>query len=72
MNRHIRNWLASLALPFALGLPQASAYTHPGTTLNLADLQAVKAKIEANQEPWKTGYASFAAPQRADYAATPT
>jgi hypothetical protein len=67
MNRHIRNWLASLTLPFALGLPQAHAYTHPGTTLNLADLQAVKAKIDANQEPWKTGYASFAAPQRADY-----
>jgi len=74
MHRHIRNWLASLMLPFALGLPQAHAFTHPGAMLNLADLQALKAKIDANQEPWKSGYASLAAatsltyPMRGPYA----
>ena len=60
MNRHIRNWLASLTLPFALGLPQASAYTHPGAPLSLVDLQTLKAKVAANQEPWKSGYDALA------------
>jgi hypothetical protein len=61
MNRHIRTWLASLTLPFALGLPQAAhAYTHPASPLNLADLQAVKAKIDANQEPWRYSFGDFA------------
>ena len=69
MNRHIRNWLASLTLPFALGLPQANAYTHPGAPLPLADLQAVKAHVDANRERWKSGYAGLAAgPQLTDKA----
>ena len=64
---------ASLLL-LAFGQSQARAYTHPGSTLNLADLQALKAKIDANQEPWKSGYASLAAgtsltyPMRGPYA----
>ena len=67
MNRHIRNWLASLTLPFALGLPQAHAYVHPGAPLTLADLQAVKANIEADKEPWKSGYAGLAATTQLSY-----
>jgi hypothetical protein len=54
MYRHIRNWLASLTLPFALGLPQAHAYTHPCIPLNLDDLATLKASL--NQNPWKDGY----------------
>jgi len=74
MTKHIRTWLASLTLPFAFGVSQTHAYTHPGATLNLADLQALKAKVDANQEPWKSGYASLAAgtsltyPMRGPYA----
>ena len=67
MNRHIRNWLASLTLPFALGLSQANAYTHPGAPLTLADLQAVKANVDANREPWKSGYAGLAAGTQLTY-----
>ena len=51
---------ASLLL-LAFGQPQARAYTHPGAPLTLADLQSVKAKVDANQEPWKSGYAGLAA-----------
>ncbi len=61
MNSPIRNWLASLTLPLALALPQAHAFTHPGAPLTLSDLQALKAKVDANQEPWKSGYTSLAA-----------
>jgi len=60
MNRQIRNWLASLTLPFALGLPQAHAYTHPGAPLSLSDLQVLKANVDNNKEPWKSGYAYLA------------
>jgi hypothetical protein len=67
MNRHIRNWLASLTLPFAVGLPQAHAFTHPGAPLTLADLQAVKANVDANREPWKSGYAGLAAGTQLTY-----
>jgi hypothetical protein len=70
MNRHIKNWLAALTLPFALGLPQAHAYIHPGAPLNLADLQAVKANVDANREPWKSGYAALAADSRSQLAYT--
>ncbi|MCF7786525.1 MAG: discoidin domain-containing protein [Prosthecobacter sp.] len=45
----------------------APRFAHPGAPLSLADLQAVKAKIASNQEPWKSGYASFAAPQNSAY-----
>ncbi|MEO7098792.1 MAG: RICIN domain-containing protein [Luteolibacter sp.] len=69
MNRPIKTWLASLTLPFALGLPQALAYTHPGSTLNLADLQAVKAKINANQQPWQYEFSDFAQRQNSSYIA---
>jgi hypothetical protein len=55
MHRHIRNWLASLTLPFALGLPQAQAYTHPCIPHTVEDLDTIKASL--NQEPWKSGYA---------------
>jgi hypothetical protein len=61
MHRHIRTWLASLALPCALALAQAQAYTHPGAPLSLSDLQALKANVDNNREPWKSGYASLAA-----------
>ena len=46
---------ASLLL-LAFGQPQALAYTHPGAPLTLSDLQEVKANVDANREPWKSGY----------------
>jgi hypothetical protein len=67
MNTPIRNLLTSLTLPFALGLPQAHAYVHPGAPLTLADLQAVKANVDANREPWKSGYAGLAAGTQLTY-----
>jgi hypothetical protein len=67
MNGHIKNWLASLTLPFAVGQPQALAYTHPGAPLTLSDLQSVKANVDANREPWKSGYASLAAGTQLTY-----
>lgn len=60
MNKLVRNWLASLTLPCALGLHQAHAYTHPGAPLSLADLQALKANVDQGREPWKSGYAALA------------
>ncbi|MEO7101039.1 MAG: RICIN domain-containing protein [Luteolibacter sp.] len=67
MNSHIKTWLASLTLLSTLGLPQVHAYTHPGSTLNLADLQALKAKIAANQAPWKYAFDDFAMRQNSSY-----
>ncbi|MBW8780269.1 MAG: RICIN domain-containing protein [Verrucomicrobia bacterium] len=51
---------ASLLL-LAFGQPQALAYVHPGAPLSLSDLQALKGKVDANQEPWKSGYAALVA-----------
>jgi regulation of enolase protein 1 (concanavalin A-like superfamily) len=64
MHRHIRNWFASLALPCALALTQAQAYTHPGAPLTLSDLQTLKANVDSNREPWKSGYAALAGDSR--------
>ncbi|MBW8901915.1 MAG: alginate lyase family protein, partial [Massilia sp.] len=50
----------AIALSWCAMAPSALAYVHPGAPLSLADLQALKAKIDANQEPWKSGYASLA------------
>ncbi len=36
-------------------------FAHPGAPLTLADLQAVKANVDAKREPWKSGYAGLAA-----------
>ncbi|MEO5712130.1 MAG: alginate lyase family protein, partial [Luteolibacter sp.] len=65
MTKYIRTWLASLTLPFALGLPQAHAFTHPGAPLTLSDLQVLKANVDNNREPWKSGYASLAGASQA-------
>ena len=51
---------ASLLL-LAFGQPLALAYVHPGAPLSLVDLQTLKAKVDANQEPWKSGYAALTA-----------
>jgi hypothetical protein len=59
MHRTVRNWLASLTLPFALGLPQAQAYTHPCIPATLEELGTIKTNLD--KEPWKTGYAILAA-----------
>ena len=59
MHRHIRNWLASLALPCVLGLPQAQAYTHPCIPNTAEELSTIKANLD--KEPWKSGYAQLAA-----------
>jgi hypothetical protein len=61
MQRPLRNWLAAFALPCALGLFQAQAYTHPGAPLSLSDLQTLKANVDQGREPWKSGYAALAA-----------
>jgi hypothetical protein len=58
MHRHIRNWLVALALPCALGLPQAEAFTHPCIPHTVEDLDTIKANLD--KEPWKTGYAILA------------
>ena len=64
MHRHLRNWLAALTLPCALGLFQAHAYTHPGAPLTLSDLQSLKTNVDQGKEPWKSGYAALAADSR--------
>jgi hypothetical protein len=64
MHRHIRHWFASLALPCALALTQAQAFTHPGAPLTLSDLQTLKANVDQGREPWKSGYAALAAESR--------
>ena len=64
MHRHLRNWLAALTLPCALGLSQAHAYTHPGAPLTLSDLQSLKTNVDQGKEPWKSGYAALAADSR--------
>jgi hypothetical protein len=52
---------ASLLL-FALGQPQAHAYTHPCIPTTREELDIIKASL--NQDPWKTGYAILAADGR--------
>lgn len=64
MKNKIRKWFASLAIPCALGLSQAQAYTHPGAPLSLDDLQTLKANVDQGREPWKSGYAALAADGR--------
>ena len=59
MNRSIRSWLACLTLPFALAIPQAFAYTHPGISHTAEELATIKASLD--KEPWKSGYAKLAA-----------
>lgn len=59
MHRTIRKWLATLTLPFALGLPQAQAYTHPCIPTTREELDTIKANLD--KEPWKSGYAILAA-----------
>ena len=61
MQRHIRNWVATLTLACAVAMPRAHAFTHPGAPLTLSDLQALKANVDQGREPWKSGYAALAA-----------
>ena len=60
---------ASLLL-LALGQTQAHAYIHPGAPLTLSDLQALKANVDNNKEPWKSGYAALAADYRSNLSFT--
>jgi hypothetical protein len=69
MHRPIRNWLAALALPCALGLPQAEAYTHPCIPATTQDLDYIKANLD--KEPWKSGYASLAADSKSQLTYAP-
>ncbi len=69
MHRHIRNWLASLTLPFVLGLPQAQAYTHPCIPNTQEELDTIKANLD--REPWKSGYALLAADSKSQLDYTP-
>jgi Ricin-type beta-trefoil lectin domain-like/F5/8 type C domain/Alginate lyase/Protein of unknown function (DUF1349) len=61
MNHKMKHCLVALTMPLAFGLQQAKAYTHPGAPLSLADLQALKANVDQNREPWKSGYTALAA-----------
>ncbi|NNM86653.1 MAG: hypothetical protein HKL96_12960 [Phycisphaerales bacterium] len=40
---------------------QASAFIHPGLPLTMADLNRVKARIQAGDQPWATGFRVMAA-----------
>ncbi|HEY8903448.1 MAG TPA: alginate lyase family protein, partial [Chthoniobacterales bacterium] len=51
--------LAALALSLSAISP-SRAYVHPGAPLTLADLQAVKANVNNNRQPWKSGYDALA------------
>ena len=59
---------ASLLL-FALGRPEARAYTHPCIPASTQDLDFIKANL--NQEPWKTGYTQLLATWNPNYTAQP-
>jgi regulation of enolase protein 1 (concanavalin A-like superfamily) len=60
-----RSLLASLRTLVAVAaLSTADAYTHPGIPLTIADLEAVKAKVAAGEQPWKAGYDALAADRR--------
>jgi hypothetical protein len=69
MHRHIRNWLASVALPCVLGLPQAEAYTHPCIPATTQDLDYIKGNLD--KEPWKTGYTQLLATWNPNYVPQP-
>jgi len=62
MQRPIRNWMVSLALPCVLGLPQVQAYTHPSIPSTRAELDVIKNNLD--KEPWKSGFAALAADSR--------
>ncbi|MBW8782990.1 MAG: RICIN domain-containing protein [Verrucomicrobia bacterium] len=47
-------------LLLAFGQPQVFAYVHPGAPLTVSDLQVLKANVDNNREPWKSGYTSLA------------
>lgn len=44
--------------------PAAQAYTHPGIPLTSTDLAALKAKVDAGEQPWKVGYDALASDGR--------
>ena len=49
---------------YLCALPVAQAYTHPGIPLTTSDLAAVKAKVDAGEQPWKAGYDALASDGR--------
>jgi len=51
--------IIAVALFGAMASP-VRAYTHPGAPLSLSDLQVLKANVDNNREPWKSGYAALA------------
>jgi hypothetical protein len=51
----------AIALSWCAMVPPALAYVHPGAPLTLADLQALKANVDNNREPWESGYAALVA-----------
>jgi regulation of enolase protein 1 (concanavalin A-like superfamily) len=55
----LRALVAAMCLLAAISA--ASAATHPGIPLTIADLDAVKAKVNAGEQPWKAGYDALAA-----------
>jgi hypothetical protein len=47
---------AALLLAFAFGSPRAQPFNHPGVVVNRKQLDFVKAKIAAGQQPWKEAF----------------
>ena len=54
----ISNANASSGDSVKFGCTASSGFVHPGVFVDKADLDFVKGKIAANQEPWKTAYNS--------------
>ena len=51
-----------VAAIFQLGTSsQAEAFTHPSAPFTRKDLEEVKAKVLAGEQPWKAGYDAMAA-----------
>jgi hypothetical protein len=48
--------VAALSIAFAMGLPRAQTFRHPGVVVSREQLDFVKAKIQAGEQPWKSAY----------------
>ncbi|MDF3056574.1 MAG: coagulation factor 5/8 type domain protein [Rariglobus sp.] len=60
----MKKTLLALVCALSCTLTAALAYVHPGAPLTLSDLQTLKANVDNNREPWKSGYAALAADSR--------
>ena len=63
ISRSVNTLFLQLAMLLILlsSLTHAHAFTHPGIPLTIEDLNAVKAHVEAGDQPWKSGYDALVA-----------